>query len=152
MSVNLAEIGEVLKPRGLKGEIKCRICGSLPHEVFIGEKLFKILKASAQNGFTYNISLEGINSIEEAENLRGELIKTDREALKLGEDEVLVSDLTDFEVVDTDGNFLGRLLFVYNFGASDIFDCGSFSFPNEDVFVVETNMIDKKIVIRSEML
>ena len=127
--VQLITVGRILKPRGLKGEVKCIINGEIVYKFF-----------------------DGVTTLEQAELLRGKPIQVPRETVKLADDEILASDLVGFEIVDTDGRKIGVVKGVENYGASDIVDCGDFMFPYEDAFVVETNLSDKKIVIRSEML
>jgi len=86
-------------------------------------------------------------TIDDAERLRGKEIFVLRDDLKLGEDELLNTDLIGFVVVDKAGKYLGTIKNVENFGASDICDCGDFSFPYEDAFVIETSLPKRKITI-----
>lgn len=122
-------VGVIIKPRGLKGECKCIVNGEIVYKFF-----------------------DGVTTREQAERLRGKPIEIDRAELTLADDEVFTSDLVGFTVTDTSGKKLGVVKSIENYGASDIVDCGTFMFPYEDAFVTETNMTDKKIVVRGEML
>ena len=149
--------GKVLRPRGLRGEIKVRFHnntnnGQWGGGVFIDGTGYRVTKFNMQGIGCVFMKLEGIDTIEQAESLRDKLVYTMAPAHTLADDEVLVADILGFSVVDEKGTVLGTLCAVENYGASDVFDCGTFSFPNEDTFIVETNMTDRKIVIRSQLL
>ena len=158
------QVGRILKPRGLKGEVKCQVShtsapasGRVPPLFARGEFVritdcdYKILNVSEHGGFVY-LYLDGITTIEQAESLRNKFIEIDRENLELAADEIFTSELIDFEVIDTNGKKIGTVKSIENYGASDIVDCGDIMFPYEDAFVIETNMTKKQIVIRGEML
>jgi len=90
-----------------------------------------------------------LSHIDQAELLRGREIFVRREGLKLNPDEILNTDLIGFTVVDEKGKQLGTVKSVNDFGAGDIIDCGSFSFPYEDEFVSETNIKERRLVCKS---
>ena len=140
-----------MKPCGLRGEIKCQYFSPVPKAVIIAGKSFKVLKSRDYKDFTF-LYLEGIDTIETADRLRNKPIQVDRASLEIEENEILTSDLIGFSVFDKKGKHLGTIKSVQNYGASDMCDCGKFSFPYEDEFVIETDMKNKKIVIRAEML
>ena len=143
------QVGIVIKPKGLHGELKCHLNLPIGNAVFIGDKEYKVICTTGnlvQNDFVY-LFLDGVTTIEDAERLRGKPIEISRDQIKIADDEVLTSDLVGFEIVDENGKHLGKLKSIENYGAGDICDCGSFSFPYEDEFVIETNMRNKKIVI-----
>lgn len=146
--------GKILKPRGLGGEIKCSLFGIefQSAEVYIDGKKYKVLNQSTQNGFTY-LKLDGVAAVEQAERLRGKNIEVDASKVQLATDEILVTDLIGFEIVGLNGGTFGRVKNVEYSGAGVIIEYGTDSaFPYEDAFVTETNMIDKKIVVREDML
>jgi len=148
-------IGKILRPRGLAGELKLQLTidkGQLTiNDIYIDNVKYHVTKFNRQDEYAY-IKLENVNTIEQAETLRNKQVYIDAAAITLNPDEVLVDDIIGFSVVDEKGTKLGTLKFVENYGASDVFDCGTFSFPNEDAFVVETNITERKIVIRAELL
>lgn len=150
-------IGRVLKPRGIKGELKIQILTNMPEvfldlkTVYLGTQEYKVTDSSIQNSFAY-LNIDGIKSIEDAEEFRELYVSVPRQRLRLDKDEVLASDIIGFDVVDDKGKKLGVLKSIDNYGGGDIFDCGTFSFPNEDEFVIETNMTEKKIVVRADRL
>jgi 16S rRNA processing protein RimM len=155
-------IGKVLKPRGLSGELKVQILTNRAEaftnakSVYLGGKKFSVAKASVQNGFAY-LTLAGIDSADTAERLRGRFVCIERAGFALAPDEVLSTDLIGFQIADADGNILGTLTDIIDYGAGDVFECtapagGTFSFPNEDAFITETNMTERKIVVKKDML
>jgi len=141
-------LGEILKPRGLGGEVKVKILTNILDAFSFVPNVEKL---SFSGGFAF-IKFKGVNSIESAETLRGKLIQIPFDKLPLADDEILVDDLIGFEVVGQDGKKLGTVKKIEEVGASAVFDCGTFMFPYEDEFVTETNMTNKQIIIRAEML
>ena len=140
---NAVIIGKVLKPRGLAGEVKCQI---LTNKRDAFSYVPKVEKLTFGGGFAY-IKFKNVNSIADAERLRGREITIPREQMPLYADEILSDELLGFDVVGEDGRKLGVVKAVDN-----NIDCGNFAFPYEDAFVIETNMSEKKIVIREGML
>jgi len=145
-------IGKILKPRGLRGELKVQILTNKP-DVFldidcfnVNDKCYTINDASIQGNFGY-FTLVGIKSYEDADELRGKQIWINKDSFPLEDDEVLESDIIGFEMFDEDGKKIGSLDRVENYGSGDILICGEYSIPNEDVFVLETNMKTRKIIV-----
>ncbi|MDR3000540.1 MAG: ribosome maturation factor RimM [Fibromonadaceae bacterium] len=144
------QVSHVLKPRGLRGEIKCSLfpqAAGEPKTVYIDDKAFNVLKYLEHGNFSF-LTIEGVGSIEDAERLRGKSIKIDRSSLNLADDEILTSDLIGYQVFDESGGKLGIVKGVENFGSSDVIDCGDFSFPYEDQFVIETDTKKRTLVVR----
>ncbi|MDR0976119.1 MAG: hypothetical protein LBM01_04170 [Christensenellaceae bacterium] len=148
------EIARILKPRGLRGELKCAVLFNKidikDKTVFIDEKPFKVLSASVQNGFLF-IMLEGV-SLEIAEKLRDKIISIPASEVKLERDEILTSDLIGFAVVGDKGKNFGRVIGFDFIGDSDIIITPLAQIPNEDFFVLETNMATKTITVNEDAL
>jgi 16S rRNA processing protein RimM len=67
--------------------------------------------------------IEGIDDRSAAEALRGSLIEVDRESLPpLADGEYYHVDLIDVPCKDRDGNVLGRVVAVENYGAGDLLE------------------------------
>lgn len=128
MSQKTISILKVLKPQGLKGELKC-----LPLtqriEIFDGlrsviceDKEIGIISSTYRLGFVY-IMLENVSSIEQAEKFRNkELFITREDFGQLDENTFFIEDLVGLEVFDTTGDFVGHVLGVENYGATDILE------------------------------
>jgi len=141
------QIGNAIKPRGLRGEIKCTLFPARVDSVFIDGANFKIVKQTDYDGHTY-LFLDGVATVDAAERFRGKKIEIDRADLKLGPDMILTSDLVGFSVADVAGKIVGTVKSVDDFGAGEIINLGAISFPYVDEFVVETNMETRTLVVR----
>lgn len=120
------EMGAVVKPKGLDGTIKCTYeCSDFASlkkvtKLFVGGVEHNVVRSYGANGFAF-FKLDDVNSIEEAESLRGQKIEILRsEAEELGEGESYVADMIGAKVVDDLGKEIGVLVDIANYGASDI--------------------------------
>ncbi len=157
----LVAIGTVLKPRGLQGEIKIgmtynhtEIFNKL-NEVTLNGREYKVDRGSVQNGFAY-LSLQGIDSIEKAEKLRNQTVMVEDSALCLDDNEILSSELVGFDVVHQ-GKKVGSVVSVENYGAGDFFEIAITGkefvlIPNEDDFILETNVKTRTLVLSPNAL
>ena len=109
-------IGEVLKPQGIRGELKIKTFTDFPEDVkafgtvYIDEKPYKILSFRAgEGGFAY-LGLRGVPDRNAAELLRGRKIEGDREdAPELEEGRYYIADLLGAAVVTESGELLGTV-------------------------------------------
>lgn len=112
-------IGEIVKPQGIRGEVKLRATTSdmtryaRLESVFLKEKggyrAVKVKKGRQYDGFAF-LTLEGVDDRNAAELLRGVEVYVDRaHAIKLSPDENFVSDLIGLRAVDRQGNAIGTL-------------------------------------------
>jgi len=122
-------LGKIVRPRGLQGEVKAEVYFHSPEklptfpEVFLELnhewKRFKVTKSRLSNNFWY-FFLEGIRSINEAETLRNAPIGLPASDLEpLGEDSYYHHQLRGLEVIDSEGNSLGKVRDVQNYSAAD---------------------------------
>jgi 16S rRNA processing protein RimM len=112
-------IGEILKPQGIKGEVKLR---AESEDMSRYEKLtdiyFKngnqyerhhVLKGRTNGGFAF-LQIQGISDREAAEALRGQMIYIDRkDAITLEEGRHFIYDLIGCEAFDQNGKHIGVL-------------------------------------------
>ncbi|MBR3764682.1 MAG: 16S rRNA processing protein RimM [Clostridia bacterium] len=124
-------IGEVLKPQGIRGEVKIKPYAA-NHDDFRRWKTLYIKQGEAyapvkakcsrvHDGFVY-MTLGECTSMEEAEKLRGVQLWIDRaHANPLEEDEVYVSDLIGCEGIDEAGVSIGTLTEVLQHGVVDVY-------------------------------
>ncbi len=124
----MLEIAKILKPQGIKGEVKAMpltdvlaVFKSIEN-VFVKGKIMAIERISIRQGFLY-IKFKDINTRNEAELLRNQSIKIDKEILEncKEEDEFLVDDLIGMIIYDEKGCLVGQIVEVINYGSSDIF-------------------------------
>ena len=119
-------IGVVTKPKGLKGEVKVNVNGADVENLLKVKKCYVAglpytIEKSYLGGNGFFVKLNGIDSVEQAEDLRGEKFEIDRtDASPLGDGEFYVADLIGKFVYFENGEKLGKLNNVVNYGASDI--------------------------------
>ena len=131
---DFVEIGEIVKPQGLRGAMKARsyldsedILQGLD-EVFIrktGQEavLHRLRKLQTKKNFIF-LELEGIQDIDAAATLVGGRILVPSQRLKkLPEGEYYWRDLIGLEVVTEDGEALGRVESVFPTGSNDVYVC-----------------------------
>ena len=151
------KIGKVLKPRGLRGELKIQILTNLVgvfsglKKVYLGDLAYDVSSSSVQNNFAY-IKISGVESIEAAEEFRCLDVFVTKSALKLESDDILSDDILSYKVLNVRGKVLGTVDKVESFGERVILNFGATSFPYEDDFVVETKIATRQIIVREEML
>ena len=124
-------IGEVLKPQGIKGEVKVKPFAA-NHDDFRRWKTLYIKQGESyapvkarcsrvHDGFVY-VTLGESASMEDAEKQRGWQLWIDRaHANPLEEDEVYVSDLIGCEGIDEAGVSIGILQDVLQHGVVDVY-------------------------------
>src|SRR5512135_651310 len=132
MKKNLFPIGKVVKPHGVKGNVKVEYYGdhlpslSLYREIFIEDEQgrlesYEILESIPQPPRLI-IRLKGIEKMEQAESLAGREILVKREALlKLEEGEYYWMDILGLEVETQDGKRIGKVKRIFPTGANDVY-------------------------------
>ncbi len=118
-------IGKILKPQGIRGELKIK--PQVDEENFkqiksveIDGKLFTIKSVSSREGYAY-ICFNEIKDRNEAEEFRDKDISVNQEdLLPLEENQYYIDDLIGCKLVDENGEKLGKVFDVQNYGASDI--------------------------------
>jgi len=125
-------IGEVLKPQGVRGQVKVRPDTDDParflqlEQVFLknGEEFTPCAIRQAEvraDGFVY-CTLGGAQDRDAAEKQRGLMLYVDRaHAVELEEGRYFISDLLGCTVVDTAGKEIGHIEDVLQPGANDVY-------------------------------
>ena len=121
-------LAAVAGAHGIKGELRLKLFSASADSlaghanVFVGGHEYRLggVKAAGKGAIA---RLEGVNDRSTAESLRGELIEVDRAALPpLAEGEDYHADLIGLECVDRDGQSVGTVAAVENFGAGDLLE------------------------------
>ena len=112
---------------GVKGEVRLKLFSdsveslSRHEKLYVGgveRRLFAIRDAKAPVA-----RFDGVEDRSAAEALRGSLVEIDRSALPLLEDgEYYHADLIGLATVDRDGNTVGTVVAVENYGAGDLLE------------------------------
>ncbi|MBE5791328.1 MAG: 16S rRNA processing protein RimM [Clostridiales bacterium] len=124
-------IGEVLKPQGVKGDVKVR---PITCDIFRFEDLDEVFFVKDGEYSPIGVSLvrmdedavylhfDGIDDRNQAETIRGNLLYVDRaHAVELEEDENFIVDLIGLKGVDDEGNEYGKLVDVMQPGGNDVY-------------------------------
>ncbi len=128
--VDYFEIGLINSTHALKGELKVRNYSNSQKRF---EELKSILIKNGDEYVSYDIEkvryqndvvllkLQGVDTIEQAETLKGKSIYIERkDAPKLNDDEYYVADLIGSKVYEGD-TLLGELSDVFTAGAADVY-------------------------------
>jgi len=124
-------VGKVLKPQGIKGEVKAEIITSFPQHFYSLQKIYIQHGDSWQihspesvrlaGGFVF-IKFKEIDSINDAEPLRNKNLYIDHEDLiRPDEDEYYIHDLIGMKVFDEQDQYLGEITAVESYPANDVY-------------------------------
>ncbi len=153
------EIGKIVAIHGLKGEVRVDPWCDYPEflcefdELFFSKGTEKIIIENARPHKNIVImKIEGIDTPEAAEKLRGKILYISRNDVELPEGTYFVQDLIGLEVEDADnGTVYGRITDVRNTGANDIYTIKSeekeFMFPAVPEFIEKTDIEGGKLYI-----
>ena len=128
MKKQYIETGKVVGTHGVRGEVRVDpwcdtpdvLCGfSHLYLDEAGEKSLHILSARVHKNIVL-MRLEGVQSIEQAEQLRGKTLYLNRADLKLKEGDYLIQDLLGCQAQDEKGRVFGTLTQVLRTGANDV--------------------------------
>lgn len=161
------ELGRVLKPQGIRGELKTELytddlerVDALPY-VFTGDSapLQKIGVRSARTDgrFAYLV-LDGISDRNAAEKMRGAALYIDRaNAAPIPEGAFYISDLVGLPVSTDEGVPLGVLKDILQTGAADVYvvertDDDDLLFPAADGVFVERSPEAGRIIVSAARL
>lgn len=120
----MIEIGKIVKPQGIKGELKVVLDSDFSRlsslkKVYISGKEFEVQSLSFRDALY--LKLFGVENRNEAELLRGESVFADEESLlPLEEGEFYFKDLIGLKVVDQHGEEIGKIEDIEQYGAADI--------------------------------
>lgn len=121
------QLGKILKPQGIKGELKVfpmsnpEFFKKVSFVKINGQEL-KIERVSIRDDGVY-LKLDKINNRNEAECYRDKIILVDREILpELNKGQYFYDDLIGCEIVFADGEKVGEIVDIENYGTADIFE------------------------------
>jgi 16S rRNA processing protein RimM len=121
-------LAAVAGAHGIKGEVRLKLFGdsveslSRQKKLYVGGAEQRLL--SVRDGGKMAVArFEGVTDRAAAEALRGSLVEIDREALPPLEDgEYYYGDLIGLPARDHDGNPVGTIVSVENYGAGDLLE------------------------------
>ena len=124
-------LGRITGVHGLKGEVKIAAYTGEPEDIAAYGPLataegryFHISAIRSVKGGTVIAVLRGVSNRDEAEKLKGTELYVSRAALPPPEeeDEYYHSDLIGLNAVSPDGETIGKIIAVHNFGAGDLLE------------------------------
>lgn len=119
----LLEVGRILKPHGLGGEVTVRLSTNHLERLDPGSALEAdgrtlVVRSARQHADRWVVGFEGVDDREGADALRG--VELSAPAVEDDPDGFWVHDLVDAEVLDTGGRSHGRVVEVLANPASDL--------------------------------
>lgn len=141
MKKQYLECGKIVTTHGVLGEIKVQPWCDAPEELtgiatlyFDGGKTPLEVQRGRVHKNMALLKLKGVDSIEQAQALRGKILWAHRDDIPLEEDEHFIQDLIGITVADADdGHVYGILSDVSETGANDVYHV---TFPDGSVRLV----------------
>ena len=119
MSISRLSIGAVASAHGVRGQFKVKPFTAMPRDiasygpVWVGDRqLTLVIRGMTANGLVI-VAADGISSREAAEALRGNELLVDRTALP---------DVGEDEVYQADGEMIGAVTGLHDFGAGELIE------------------------------
>ena len=154
-------IGEVLKPQGIRGELKIKTFTDFPEDVkafktvYIDDTPYKILSFRVGNDGAAYIGLRGVPDRNAAELMRGKLLQGEREdAPPLNDGQYYLVDIIGLSCETQEGEGLGVVKDIKNL-SSDIYTIEkagkSILFPAVKGVIVKVDLDNKKIILNKSV-
>ncbi len=160
MPLKYIEAGKIVGTHGVRGEMRVQPwCDSTAFltkfKVFYLDKNGTVslkIQSSRSHGNVCLLKADGVDTIEQAEKYRGQVIYIDRDDCKLEKGRYFVTDIIGCEVFDVDTNdYLGKVTDVSETGANDVWHVtnnkNEYLVPNIPVFVKNVDIENGKILI-----
>ena len=158
MKKTFLNIGKIVGSHGIKGMLRVECWCNSPEFLCQFKRLFtsqdmetvlKVNKASVHKNIAL-VKFKGIDTIEQAETMRGKLLYIYRDDAKLRKDQFFIEEIIGCKVFNSETDeFYGNLSDVTNTGANDIWqierDGKEYLFPSVPQFVKSID-IDKEII------
>ena len=155
------EIGQIVGTHGVRGELRVQPWCDSPEflcafkKLYLDEKgqTFIEVKSRPHKNITL-AKIKGVDTIEDAEKLRGKIIYINRDDITLDEGVNFVQDLIGIEVKDAEnGTVYGKITDVLRTGANDVYEITDsnnkkYLAPVIDEVVAEINVDGGFVLIR----
>ena len=161
MKKQFLESGKIVGTHGIKGEVRIDPWCDSPEFLCAFKKLYLYDKGetfievkSRPHKHITLAKIKGIDTIEQAERLRGKIVYIDRADINLGEGVNFVQDLIGLEVIDSDsGERYGKITDVLRTGANDVYeitdnDGRKYLAPVIDEVILSKNIDEGFVLIR----
>lgn len=150
-------IAEVLKPQGIRGELKIKTFTDYPEDVkafktvYIDDVAYKILSFRVGNDGAAYVGLRGVPDRNAAELMRGKKLEGEREdGPELEEGQYYVVDIIGLSCETEEGEVLGKVTQISNL-ASDVYTIEKAGkrilFPAVKGVVKQVDLQNKKLIV-----
>lgn len=155
------EIAKIVATQGIRGEVRCQYYCDYP-EVLCEFDVLYLDKGKTEvhieRAFPHKnvvvVKIEGVNTIEDAQQYIGKMLYLDRDDAELPEGSYFIQDIIGLTVKDADsGVVYGKVTDVYQNGASDVYSIKQpngteLMFPYIDEVVLSIDIEGGEIIIR----
>jgi len=162
MRLQYLELGRIVGTHGVRGELRVDPWCDTPDyfenftTVYLGADGTEpaTLVRSRPHKNLVLVTLEGVDTMEKAEALRGRILTVDRDAAPLEEGTAFVAELLGCTVKDADDptKVYGTIRDVFNRGATDVWsivkDGREYLMPAVDEMIVQTDVDAEEILVR----
>jgi len=158
--MDLFEIGRVLKPRGLKGQMRCfSFLSSHGFASPLTEVYFQTDTGTSEGHFLQNIvfsgkffflSVAGIDSPETANKMSGaKVLASSIHLHPLEKDEYYWKDIIGLDVLTETGQLLGKIESIFPTGSNDVYVCRN---DQKEIFIPAIeDVITKVDLVKKQM-
>ena len=155
MAKQYLEAGEIVNTHGIRGEVKINPWADGPEflvdfdTLYIGGKPYAVESARVHKTVVL-CKLEGVDSIEEAQKLRGSVVSIDRDEVELEEDAVFIADLIGLPVL-ADGVEIGKVEDVLTMPGNDVYVVKgqhSYMIPAVKEFLLDVNVEEGYVKVK----
>lgn len=153
------EIGKVLKAQGIKGEIKlaCFVDDAIMlknvKQMYIGTNTYAVSRIRCDGSFCY-VLFDGIYDRNTAEALRNWTVYADKEAVDIPQDRYFIGDLIGCKVSKSNGEEVGVIRDVLQYGSADVLICdgvsGEVAFPFLNDVVITVNIDSRSVIVEEK--
>lgn len=126
MADNFVCVGKIIKPQGIKGEVKIMPSVDIPaifngkHALYVEKEPMEIISGTFRLGYAY-IKFAKIIDRNTAEKYRNKKVYITKEEFeKLSDDHFLIDDLIGTIIYDEKGDLVGQIMDVVDYGFDDI--------------------------------
>ena len=148
MKNKFLESGQIVNTHGIRGEVKIVPWADSPEflcqfsTLYIDKKPVKVCSARVHKGNVIAL-LDGISDVNEAMLLKNKVVCIDREDADLPEGSFFLADIIGLDVIDENGNNLGKLKEVLSPSIQQIYVVEGereIMIPVVDEFILEINI------------
>ena len=154
-------IAQVLKPQGIRGELKIKTFTDYPQDVkafktvYIDDTPYKILSFRVGSDGSAFLGLRGIPDRNSAELFRGKMLEGERDdAPELDEGQYYIVDILGLTCETDEGEVLGTVVDISNL-SSDIYTIEKAGkrilFPAVKGVVVKVDLENKKLIVNKSV-